>query len=164
MKIKLTGPLLKPSISKSICRQAIKFYATLLMSKKLLDSLEIEVKFQEKDDFEYPDDVGTCCCIDNETRPKIFEIEVRNNMGFVRTLKTIAHEMVHVEQSATNRLHFYHGYKIARMGGVKIRMDKVEYWDQEWEIEAAGREHGLYRRFVDFRNGEYKKLKKACRK
>ncbi len=135
------------------------------MSKRLLDSLEIEFIFQEKEDFENPHEVGTCSCLDYETRPKIFEIEIKNDMGFVRTLKTIAHEMVHVEQSATDRLHFYHGYKMARMGNVKIRMDKVVYWDQEWEIEAAGREHGLYRRFVEFRNGEYnEKLKKACRK
>ncbi len=158
MKISLSGQLLKPSINKPVCRKAMNFYAALLMTKRMCDSIEVKLKFVDKDEESTldPGEMGSCSCFDDEERPKIFDIEILNDMGYRNTLKAIAHEMVHVEQSATGKLRFYeNSTKPARFMKSKIDCYKVEYWDYEWEIEAFGREHGLYRRFQKYLKGNY---------
>mgnify|MGYP001210788531 FL=1 len=64
-------------------------------------------------------------------------------MKLRKLLLTIAHEMVHVKQYARGEL--YQGTRIAkhRWQGKWIS-NNLDYWDQPWEIEAAGREIGLF--------------------
>ena len=72
--------------------------------------------------------------------------------------KTLAHEMVHLKQYAKNELG--KEFSLTTKGGVKImtrwknelwkaKTKECPYWDSPWEIEAYGREVGLYRRWVD---------------
>jgi hypothetical protein len=72
-----------------------------------------------------------------------------------KLLETVAHEMVHVKQYARGEL--YQGSRIAkhRWQGKWIS-NNVDYWDHPWEIEAHGREAGLFIRWAEENNlGHY---------
>ena len=76
-------------------------------------------------------------------RPREFDIEVHSKMKLRKVLETVAHEMVHVKQYARGEL--YQGVRIAkhRWQG-KYVSNRMSYWDTPWEIEAHGREAGLF--------------------
>ena len=149
MKITFSGVPKNSKITLDLCRRAINFYASLLMSKRLSDSLELNVKFKNlknKNDPNSP--LATCYSLDVDSRPKYFEIEVDKNMGMYRTMTAIAHEMVHMKQEATGAMYQY----TCNMNKVRYEKDvfdteDIDYWDSPWEIEAYGRERGLYIRF-----------------
>jgi len=76
-------------------------------------------------------------------RPRSFELEIHNKMPMRKVLETVAHEMVHVKQYARGEL--YQGIRVNKMRWQgKWISDNVNYWDQPWEIEAHGREAGLF--------------------
>jgi hypothetical protein len=76
-------------------------------------------------------------------RPRLFEIEVHKRLPLRKMLQTVAHEMVHVKQYARGEL--YQGMRVNKMRWQgKWVSNNVDYWDQPWEIEAHGREHGLF--------------------
>jgi hypothetical protein len=83
---------------------------------------------------------GYCLCEDIRT----FEIEVDNTLKLRRLLETVAHEMVHVKQYARKELN---EYTSAWQG--KLISSNTEYWDRPWEIEAHGREVGLFVRWAE---------------
>jgi hypothetical protein len=70
--------------------------------------------------------------------------------------KSLAHEMVHVKQYATRELsdtivvHRGRVVDTAKWKGVEYKFKAKEdpYWDAPWELEAFGREVGLYRRWL----------------
>jgi len=81
-------------------------------------------------------------------RPRDFELEIHKHMPLRRILETIAHEMVHVKQYARGEL--YEGSRIAKHRWQGKWLDKdPDYWDQPWEIEAHGRECGLFVRWAE---------------
>ena len=81
-------------------------------------------------------------------RPRVFEIEVHNNMALRKVLETLCHEMVHVKQYARGEL--YEGSRTSKHRWQGKWLDKdPDYWDQPWEIEAAGREAGLFIRWAE---------------
>lgn len=89
---------------------------------------------------------GYCLALDDDTRPdrpRTFEIEVHSKMRLRKLLETVAHEMVHVKQYAKSEL--YQGQRVNkhRWQG-KWMSNNLSYWDQPWEIEAHGREAGLF--------------------
>jgi hypothetical protein len=69
--------------------------------------------------------------------------------------------MVHVKQYAKNELAFKPVYNKTKKSFTskidiywndtiwKNKKTEHEYWDAPWEIEAFGREIGLYRRFLE---------------
>jgi hypothetical protein len=61
-------------------------------------------------------------------------------------LETVAHEMVHVKQYARKELVDQDMDGVCFLGK-KINPD-VEYWDKPYEIEAHGREVGLFIRWA----------------
>lgn len=94
------------------------------------------------------DNYGYCLPVDDGDRPREFEIEVNKKVKLRRFLETIAHEMVHVKQFARGEL-----YESTRQGkhrwqGYWIDRDP-DYWDRPWEIEAHGREVGLFVRWAE---------------
>ena len=80
---------------------------------------------------------GYCCSLDKRT----FEIEVDRNMRQRPLLETVAHEMVHVKQYAKGEL------TEGKWQGKLINPDE-DYWDRGYEIEAHGREIGLFIRWA----------------
>jgi hypothetical protein len=80
-----------------------------------------------------------------------FEIEIHSKLRLRRLLETVAHEMVHVKQYTRKELmhdHVWHGKT--------YNPEKVDYWDLPWEIEAHGREVGLFVRWAEL-NGHANK-------
>ena len=81
-------------------------------------------------------------------RPRAFEIEVHSKLTLRRLLETVAHEMVHVKQYARGEL--YQGSRVNKHRWQGVWLDKdPDYWDQPWEIEAHGRECGLFVRWAE---------------
>jgi hypothetical protein len=72
------------------------------------------------------------------------------------TLLALAHEMVHLKQYAKGELKdIFRPAKMIKWHGDRYLTDGVDYWEQPWEIEAYGREKGLYFKFLyHMKNGE----------
>lgn len=86
--------------------------------------------------------MGYCLELDNKRQ---FEIEASNKLSLRKLLETIAHEMVHVKQYARRELH----PTTDAWCGKTYNPKKVSYWDLPWEIEAHGRETGLFVRWAE---------------
>lgn len=108
--------------------------------------------------------LGYCLPSDDtdEFRPREIDIEVDKNQPLRKFLCTLAHEMVHAKQFAKGEL-----YESTRLGKHKWQgkwLPKVgmNYWDQPWEIEAHGREYGLFIQWAEANDlGKYKWTQEA---
>ena len=134
---------------RKLVEQAAWFYTENLMTKRLMGSLEITIKLDrtlvKKHDME-----GSCIFETDDVRPKDFLIELDSTMNIRNILITLAHEMVHVKQWATDEMYEYvNSPKMVRFKGEKIHTDDMNYWDYPWEIEAYGRQLGLFIRFCE---------------
>lgn len=110
--------------------------------------LNIDVKLKKLDDNAYGYCLATCEDGERNDRPRTFEIEVERNMRLRKVLETVAHEMVHVKQYARGELYESTAQGKHRWQGEWLNKDP-DYWDQPWEIEAHGRECGLFVRWAE---------------
>ena len=83
-------------------------------------------------------------CLETENK-RTFEIEIDRSQKLRPLLETVAHEMVHVKQFARREMH----PSMDTWYGKTYNPKKVSYWDLPWEIEAHGREVGLFIRWVE---------------
>lgn len=134
-------------------RRAAELFANLLMDPRIVRSLVIDIEHSPKSDVQ-----GECIDEDDFRNPRWFTIHLRGIEKDDDIIKTLAHEMVHVKQYAKNELHS--GIMVPAKGGLKMHskwMGKVwkakrkedSYYDSPWEIEAYGREVGLYARWIE---------------
>jgi hypothetical protein len=86
--------------------------------------------------------MGYCLELDNKRE---FDIEIDRTQSMRKMLETLAHEMVHVKQFARRELHPAND----EWYGKTYNPKKVDYWDLPWEIEAHGRETGLFIRWAE---------------
>ena len=134
--------------TQKIVKDLTRFCAEMLMSKRMADSLLIRIEFIKDLDNQYD---GDCEYVDEESRPKEFLIRVNDSLKLSKKLRTICHEMVHVKQYATGEMRYmWRPARHTKFQGT-LYPDEVEYWDSPWEIEAFGREPGLYTRWIDQR-------------
>tara|TARA_S200002703_G_C3795578_1_gene245632 strand:- start:1337 stop:1810 length:474 start_codon:yes stop_codon:yes gene_type:complete len=80
-------------------------------------------------------------------RPRTFEIEVDKDISLAEQLITVCHEMVHAKQYARSELYENRTGKMRWLG--KYISSKLNYYDLPWEIEASGREKGLFIRWAE---------------
>jgi hypothetical protein len=80
-------------------------------------------------------------------RPRAFELEIHSKMKLRKMLETICHEMVHVKQYARGEL--YQGVRVNKYRWQGKWVGNMDYWDEPWEIEAHGREAGLFIRWAE---------------
>jgi hypothetical protein len=132
---------------------AARFFAAQLLHPKTVKNLQIDIERDRKLDVE-----GECISEDDRKNPRWFTINLRGARTDDDMIKTLAHEMVHVKQYAKNEL----GKELALASkgkGIKIATrwqgkfwnpssKEDAYWDCPWEIEAYGREVGLYAKWV----------------
>lgn len=85
-------------------------------------TIEINFRRMSKDP-----NYGYCCHLDDNE----FEIDIKRTLRLRDMLTTLAHELVHVKQYVENTLD--HSAE-----------EDIEYWDRPSEIEAHGRETGLF--------------------
>jgi hypothetical protein len=92
---------------------------------------------------------GYCDWNDDNHKARDFTITLNPNLGKRNTLLVLAHEMVHVKQYARGELKDFVRLNRVKWKG-KIYNDRaIDYWELPWEIEAHGREKGLYYKFLD---------------
>ena len=132
MTIRITGGTKN---QKKYARSMVKFCIKTLMPR--MKTLDITVKLKNPNGA-----MGYCLELDDN---RTFEIEADKKLRLRKLLETIAHEMVHVKQYARRELHPVHN----TWCGKTYNPEKVSYWDLPWEIEAHGREVGLFVRWAE---------------
>lgn len=153
MMVKVKGGSKK---QKQYVTSVVKFCADKLMPR--IKDLDITVQLK---DLSKQDVYGFCNSdpdsdAERSDRPRVFELEIHSKLRLRRMLETVCHEMVHVKQYARGEL--YQGSRIAkhRWQG-KWVSNNLNYWDHPWEIEAHGRESGLFIRWCEAEKlGKYK--------
>ncbi|MDC1257309.1 hypothetical protein N8072_01400 [bacterium] len=102
--------------------------------------VEINFRLMKNDDT-----LGYCSHVNEDG----FEIDIKRTQKLRSTLITLAHEMVHVKQYLEGVIPDNYN-------------DCEDYWDRPWEIEAHGREVGLFVRWAEKeRIGHYKWTREA---
>ena len=124
------------------------YYAEKLMGKRTIANLEIDINLR-KDLMSKDNNEGTATWEDDNIFPKEFLIELDVGVKIRNLLITLAHEMVHVKQWAKNEMYEYSKLDEVRFNKTKFNMAEIDYWDYPWEIEARGRELGLFIRFCE---------------
>lgn len=130
--------------------EAARFFASQLLHVRTVSNLEVDIEVVRTLDVE-----GECINEDDRKNPRHFTIKLRRQ-PIEDMIKTLAHEMVHLKQYAKNELSKQ--LRLVRSKGIKISsiwMGEVwspspkedDYWDCPWEIEAFGREVGLYHKW-----------------
>ena len=140
MTIRITGGTKN---QKKYARSMVKFCIKTLMPR--MKTLDITIKLTNPNGA-----MGYCLELDNN---RTFEIEADKKLRLRKLLETIAHEMVHVKQYARRELHPVN----ETWCGKTYNPKKVSYWDLPWEIEAHGREAGLFVRWAEQENLGHKK-------
>lgn len=136
---------------------ATKFYAKLLMDSRIVRDLHIDYRLSPRYKL-----LGECFCDDELVkRPRFFTIKLKRVADEDDMMSTIAHEMVHVKQFAKGE--YRAGISMpSKQGAVSVgslwhgvkwvpKRGEDPYYDAPWEIEAYGREVGLYDRYVKHR-------------
>ena len=133
--------------------EACQFFADQLMDPRMVRNLIIDIERYKNLDV-----CGECINEDDTRNPRWFTINLRDGKDDEDIVKTLAHEMIHVRQHAKNQLKS--GVMVATKGSIAMRskwMGKVwkpgrnedPYFDSPWEVEAYGREVGLYHKWVE---------------
>jgi hypothetical protein len=117
--------------------ESMAYYCVDMLGMSKLRTLDIEVKLTK-----LTSAIGYCLSYDTRN----FELEIAKQSSLRRMLETVAHEMVHVKQYARKELVDQDMDGVCFLGK-KINPD-VEYWDKPYEIEAHGREVGLFIRWA----------------
>lgn len=136
---------------KAKLEEAARFFANILMDPRMVRNITLDIEI-EKD----LDAMGECVDEEGTRNPRWFTIRLRKQ-DIEEMIKTLGHEMVHVKQHAKNEL----GEKRMALakGGPKIKKkwmgefwqpkrNQHPYFDAPWEVEAYGREVGLYHRWL----------------
>lgn len=145
---------------KNYLRSLTEFALPLMMSKRLANTLEITYRIVPNLYHKY-DIMGDAWVDVDERYPKEFVVRLDATMPMRDFLETACHELVHVKQWATNQMRDYNAQEdITRYNSKKIDTNKIDYWDLPWEIEAHGRETGLFVRWVKHANLQNRKWTK----
>lgn len=151
-------------------RDCVKFYLTKLLPKNKRDKLTIYINVKNKsidgDRFGYCDPLGK----NLETGRDEYEIECvhspKSDPWKGNVYKNLAHEMVHVKQFTTGQMNRHLVTQKTSSGkrltgtlwegkvysNAKYEDNDEGYYSSPWEIEAYGREIGLYRLWKQSRN------------
>jgi len=121
-------------------QRASQFYAEQLFPKKLLRHIVVTVKFNK-----HLDAYGYTSVEKRNSKKKAreFLIELHPYISGKAILKTLAHEFVHVKQYVHEELN----EEQTQWQGEPIDSDAMDYFELPWEIEAYGREAGLWNNF-----------------
>ena len=132
---------------RALTHSLIEYCADKLFSTNLKHKITIDVEFTRT---LYKEDglLGEVDFEDNNHRPKDFTMVVDCTGPQRRVMETIAHEMVHIKQYAKGEL-----VDLSRCGSTRWMENIVDkntnYWDLPWEIEAHGKELGLFIRWAE---------------
>ena len=122
-------------------QRASQFYAEQLFPKQLLRHLVVSIKFNK-----HLDAFGYASIEKRNTKGQAreFLIELHPYISGKEILKALAHEFVHVKQYVYGELN----EEQTVWQGESFDSDAVDYYELPWEIEAHGREAGLFTSFA----------------
>ena len=125
---------------KKHIRSMVEFCVGKMMPR--MGNLEFNIHIKN---FGKDDSWGYCIPADyaDPHRPREFDIDINKQAKLRRMLETLAHEMVHAKQFARGELYESSRTNKHRWQGRWLSKEPG-YWDQPWEIEAHGRECGLF--------------------
>jgi len=138
------------TISNREMAEDIGYFSLSILAPRLRNSNKLEVdislikNLKEKEDV-----VGDCVWEDSSYMPRHFTIRIDSSQSKHDMLQTVAHEMVHVKQFARGELKDTDSLSICKWNGKDINHMKTHYYDCPWEIEAHGRERGIFIRWVE---------------
>lgn len=129
---------------REVYRDAAKFYlSTLIPDKRRTRHIEVVIKITTLYDY------GAFVERDAIKRNR-FIISLDERISLKTRLVSLAHEMVHVKQGILGELGMsktlFNG-RYTQWKGEWLLEKSIDYWDHPWEIEAYGKELGLYERF-----------------
>lgn len=140
MRIEIRGKPDKVDLDE--IRDAVEWYAVKLMGRRLSKHINVRILFKES--LRHDRSIwAECDSKDRGPKQRNFTIRIDANSARNTTLITLAHEMVHVKQFARKELVELKYNTLFRWYG-ELYGDEVHYYEQPWEIEAHGREYGLY--------------------
>jgi hypothetical protein len=114
---------------------------------KRLDSVVVDIRLIPNMSQDLKND-AICGWKDDRFRPNHFFIDMDNSLSHKGTLIALGHESTHIKQMAMGeRQESWDGITM-RWFGVPYDPSIMHYYDLPWEIEAHGREYGLYDRFI----------------
>ena len=143
-----------------LCKQAIKWYGKKLLSDRIYNGISVLIEFNNEELGK--DYYAFCDWNDTNYRSKEFTITIDPNLSKRTMLLVLAHEMVHVKQYATGEMKDYLKFARTKYRGKVYDDSELDYWDYPWEIEAHGRERGLYLRFMKFLREKKHDSNKIC--
>ena len=134
--------------NRKLVSRATWWYAEKVMSKRLMSGLKIDINLR-KNLIDKEGCEGTATWEDENHRPKEFTIELDVSYSIRDALITLAHEMVHIKQWAKGEMYEYLKSGLIRFHKTKFDVDNIDYWDYPWEVEAFGKQLGLFVRFCE---------------
>ena len=146
---------------RKMVESATWYYAEKLMGKRLMAGLEITINLK-KNLLSKEGNEGSAIWEDDGYRSREFTIELDATVKIRNLLITLAHEMVHVKQWAKNEMYEYMEPHMVRFKGEKIHLEETDYWDYPWEIEAYGKQLGLFVRFCEHMGFEDDNMKEEA--
>lgn len=140
-------------IPSSLCKEAARWYGRKLLSERTYNKIDLLIDFKDPD-IDY-DHYGFCLYQPYDNSIKSFIISLNPNLSKKACLTALAHEMVHLKQYAKGELKDYARVQSVRWHGQVYNEERINYWDHPWEIEAYGRERGLYVRFIEYQKQKH---------
>ncbi len=132
--------------TRNMVESAVWSYAEKLMSKRLVNTLELTINLTrnlvDKEGAE-----GFCIWdewYDLRKTPREFTIDLDSSISIRDILTNLAHEMVHVKQWVKGEMYEYSNSNTVRFMKKKYDVNDMDYYDYPWEIEAFGRQLGLF--------------------
>jgi hypothetical protein len=148
MQISIRGE--SPAVTKKEIRYATEFMSALIMSPNLRSRLSVCIQFVPKligEDFKSLH--ATSEWLDDNHRPREFKICINSKLCRKKQLLALAHEIVHVKQWSKGEM------QDTMRGPSHIKWkaeyipETVHYYDLPWEVEAHGRELGMWVRYTE---------------
>lgn len=127
-------------VDKKTIKRAVAFYADYLIRDH--SNINLLLDFEKDLQKNYKDE-GWIVSEDSRN----FTITLDPKFSKRKLLIALAHEMVHLKQYHSRKLTFNERKKLHRYDG-KTYPENMFYWERPWEIEAFGRELGLYQMFM----------------
>ncbi len=135
-------------------KKASMFFSKELMSTRMINTLAIRIEMRATG---YADRHTTGNCngdiFNGSQASKEFTLKVQRDNSFESQLRTLAHELVHVQQYASKRLQtrFWKSDRKwhDRWEGTDMGVQSsIEYGDRPWEIEAFEKANQLKSTFL----------------
>jgi hypothetical protein len=154
MRLVIGGKPHGAGVNQLLLRDAAKYYTNILMKHDpgRLSTITVELNLVPNLASDLHND-ALCGWLDDRFRPNQFFIDMDADLSYKGSLIGLAHELTHVKQMALGeRQESWDGLSM-RWFGQPINLADMHYYDLPWEIEAHGREYGLYDRFVESLRG-----------